>query len=354
MALAPLSMSPKEAVLESVLPSLYLSTAQVKVTDLNPHEDRQLQQNSNYRWLDKNGYSDKASRLLDCGTKFAHFRDKNGHDKLSKTFCKYEFCPICGMKGSRTHRTRNTRAHPRLMWAPVLGYMVFTLPLDLSRSRMPREILNRLEKESYDIVQRNFKTEGAMARIHLAGDRPGHLRIHVNILFPITGTNGIGRVDPLILASVQQAWTVFINKFFCLSLDVTDVKYSFATTMKKKYAKIKYVLRPIIDAFMFMTLSDEDKHYIVGLAGWHNTRWFGKLANHKYKAFLLSKGLDPLAYEKKDPYLSNVCPVCGAKFKHVGTVWRRDINKDAWRWIDDHTLMDRLSYIKLQEMKAQK
>ena len=354
MALAPLSMSPKEAVLESVLPSLYLPIAQVDLPILNPHEDKALQLKEVTQWLFSHGHSDIASKLLSCGHSFTRLRDKNGHEKYGRMACKKEVCPRCGRKGSRVHKTRVIRAKDRLMWAPVLGYYVFTLPEQISAMRLPREILNRLEKESCDIVYRHFKSEGSMARIHLADNKIGRLRIHINVLFPITGTNGIGRVENIIINAVRKEWTDFINKFFCLNIEEADANYSFATIRAKKAHMIKYVMRPIIDAFMFMTLSDEDKEYIISLGRWHNTRWFGKLSNALYKKYLLSKGIDPTKHLKEDVYLSNICPICNEKFRFIDIVSRSDLPLHRLRFVDNDTAVDFEIFAKLKELSCRK
>jgi len=339
-ALDPLSVVTSEAVSGPFLPSLYLNDAQVDSFDLNPHEDKTLQRKTVVQWLVFHGHKTKSEQVDSCGTNFNHLQDKNGHSKYIKMYCKYEFCPVCGMRGSRVHKTRVTRALDRLLWSPVLGYYVFTLPKEIGAMRLPRETLTALEKEAYDIVRRHFKTEGGMTRIHFAGDKPVYLRIHINVLFPISGTNGIGKVDDSVLTAMRAEWTAFVNKYFCLDLKETDAKYRFATTRMRKIGKVKYVLRPIIDAFMFMTLSDEDKEYIVSLNGWMNTRWYGKLSNALYKKYLLSKGIDPMRHTNADPHLSRLCLVCGERFKRIEAVRRIDLPLHRLRWLDDGTAVD--------------
>lgn len=345
----PLILDPQEGLSESFLPSLYLTPAQVDYPQDNPHKDKHLQKNEVVKWLDNNGGSRQASQLLLCGTRFVHLRDSNGHEKWAKMHCHLEFCPDCGTRGSRVHKTRTTRARDRLMWAPVLGYVVFTLPAEIAASRLPRETLQRLEKEASVIIENIFKSPGGMNRVHLAGDRLSTLRIHVNALFPVLGTNGIGKMDPLILENARKAWTLFVNTFFNLNIKTADIHYSFSTTRKQKAGKIKYVLRPIIDAFMFMTLSHEDKLYILSLCGWHNTRWFGKLSNALYKKYLIEKGIDPTKNVKADLHLSCACPVCGGRYRFIDIVSRSEIPKDGVRWIDADTAIDFATFAGLRD-----
>ena len=237
-------MTPEQAVFDPFLPSLYLTTAQVDLKELNPHEDKALQLKNNVQWLDNNGFFKKASQLLDCGNKFVHLKDANGHEKYLRMYCKNEFCPTCGERGSRVHKTRVARARDRLMWAPVLGYVVFTLPEEISKTKLNKDVLSQLEKEAYNIVQHNFNAPGGMVRIHFAGNQCGSLRIHINVLFPMLNTNGIGKVGIAVIDAARSTWTVFINSFFNLNIKSADLHYGFATTAKKKAHKIKYVLRP--------------------------------------------------------------------------------------------------------------
>ena len=346
---SPPPFCPPEAPEASFLPSLYITPAQVDSKELNPHEDKALQLKEVVKWHDDNGFFGKASAILSCGHKFVHLKDKNGHEKYVGTHCKYEFCPTCGENGSREHRTKTTRVRDRLMWAPVLGYLVFTLPKDLSASRLDRDKLNALEKEAYNIIRRRFKAEGGMVRVHFAGETDGSLRIHINVLFPVTGTNGIGKVDPLVLENTRKDWTDFVNSFFSLSLETTDIHYTFATSRKQKAHKIKYVLRPIINAWKFMRLSHEDKLYIASLGRWHNTRWYGKLSNALYKKYLLSIGVDPEKNEREDVYLSKICPLCGERFKFVDIVRRSDISRQRFRWLDNDTAVDFEIYAELRK-----
>lgn len=340
LALDPLSIVPQGAASAVVLPSLCTPHGQVPLSGPNPHENKDLQKDTVVRWLDDNGYMAKGSQVLNCGQNYVHLKDKNGHEKYGKMHCSNEFCPTCGQKGSRAHKTRSTRARDRLMWAPVLGYTIFTLPKEIAQSKLTPKMLNRLEKESYNIVKNNFKAEGGMVRIHLMGDDVGTLKTHINVLFPLLGTNGIGKVDVTIIEAARKDWTNFINDYFCLTLKTTDIHYNFATTSKKKAHKIKYVLRPIVDAFMFMTLSDQDKHYILSLKGWHNTRWYGQLSNNSYKQYLKAKGVNPTKYEDDDIYLSNKCPVCGERFRYVDIVHKNDLPLYRLRRIDNDTLVD--------------
>jgi len=235
------------------------------------------------------------------------------------------------------------------MWAPILGYMVFTLPESISSSNIAKDVLNDLSKAGNAIVTSNFNTSGGFVRWHFNGDNVGKLQIHLNVLFPIEGTNGIGKIDNLKLTKIKKDWTDFVNEYFKLSLKNAVSHYGFAATARKKYHKLKYVLRPVTNDFQFYTLSDLDKKYILSLRRWHNTRWFGELRNNKYKKFLTEKGINPTACVDGDPHLSKVCPVCGGKFRFEGVIYKGDIHMHGLRWFDNDTLVDYEIFAKLKK-----
>ena len=330
------------------LPSLCTPIAQVLDFDCNPFQRKDLYKQEVVRWLALNGFPEEAAKIEHCGTSFIHLKCPNGHEKYVRLYCKREFCPTCGENGSREHKKRTTRAIDRLIWAPVLGYMIFTLPDTVSQSKPDKDTLKHLQKEVYSIIQRHFDTPGALVRIHFVGNQIGQLHIHLNVLFPILGTNGIGKIDPEKLTRIRKEWTNFINSYFKMSCEDTNIHYNFATTAKKKYHKIKYVLRPVTGAFEFYTLSNPDKKYILSLRGWHNTRWFGKLSNNSYKKYLAAKGINPTAHIDKDPYLSKTCPACGGKFKYQGLIYKGDITYSKLRWLDNDILIDLEIYAALK------
>lgn len=289
-------------------------------------------------WLAKNAYDKKALQVHSCGTKVVALQCPNGHQKRVRITCHKDYCPRCGQKGSLAHKRRYLRAMDRLIWAPVLGYMIFTLPQEASESMPDKAQLSKIEKEAVRIVQCSFSTPGCMARTHFIGEKTGQLHIHVNVLFPITETNGKGEVPKETLYNIRQRWTTFVNTAFDLNSSTTNVFYRFATTPVKMRHKIKYVTRPIVVAEKFLSLSNEEKKWYLSLTGWHNTRWYGQLSNNKYKEFLQAQGVDVTAHQEENIALAKKCPVCGEHFKYqeildVGDIpsnqfWR--IDKDTW------------------------
>ena len=294
-------------------------------------------------WLAKNNYEKKALQLHTCGLRAVALACSNGHQKRVRMTCHKEICPRCGAKGSLAHRERYLRALDRLLWAPVLGYMVFTLPREVSDLMPSRKQLSKIEKEAVEIVKANFDTPGCMARVHFMGEEIEHLHIHINVLFPIVAASGKGQVPQETLNNIRQLWTVFINQTFNLQNNATNVFYKFATTPEKMRHKVKYVTRAVVVAEKFLSLSNEAKHWYLSLTGWHNTRWYGQLANCKYKEYLKEKGFDLQAHEEEDIACSKKCPVCGEKYKYNEMIdvkeipWSQFRRLDADVWVDLET-----------------
>lgn len=291
-------------------------------------------------WLFQNGYQEEALKIGSCGTQVVQLECSDGHKKLVRMTCHREFCFRCGMTNSLAHKKRYHRVLDRLLWSEILGYVVFTFPKEVSDSMPDRLLLGTMEKETSRIIKENFNAPGHMVRFHLMGNKVGDLHIHINVLFPITETNGKGEVPQEVLNNVRQEWTNYLNVTFSLANKTTNVFYKFAVDEIQKRHIASYVTRPIITSTKFLSLSDSARHYVLSLQGWHNTRWFGKLSNCKYKEFLESRGIDHEKSLNEDVALSKVCPVCHQRFRFMGTADIRDVLEEDYRkptndvWVD--------------------
>ncbi len=285
-------------------------------------------------WLDTNYCEKEAFRIRSCGTKAVSLQCPNGHKKRIRLTCHLEICPRCGQIGSLVHKRRYLRALDRLNWAPILGYMVFTLPREVSDAMPSKKQLSELEKEAGVIVRENFETEGCMVRTHFMGEEISKLHIHINVLFPIIDKTGTGKVPKETLALIRQQWTNFVNKTFNLSKEKTNVFYKFKTSTIKMRHVIKYVTRPVVVAEKFLSLSNEQKSWYLSFAGWHNTRWYGQLANCKYKQYLQEQGVDHIANQEKDLATATKCPVCNERYRYQEMIDVADIYKNEFRQID--------------------
>lgn len=298
-------------------------------------------------------YTNLAYNLVTCGKNITHNKCSKNHHRLSRIRCMNEFCPDCGKKDSGLHRRRIRRAKDRLLWRPTLGYAVFTLPRDLSNALLPGKTITKLTKKTWQLVKKYFDTPGACVYPHYMGDKKEGFHLHFNVLFPLSITRGL--VSQKVLTAMRNKWTAFINKEFNLTLDETDVHYDFAPTLIEQAHRIKYVFRPIVTMNRFLSLSDEQRLYYVGLRGRHNVRWYGKLANNVWRKYFESMNIEIPEDEEK------TCPVCKEPWEHQGIFTAHKIHDNIFidesgeevylHQIDDNIWIDVLSYNILKVLK---
>lgn len=326
-----------ETVVSSPLCS---DTVQVPLSIQNTQKEQESTRQLLVRWLKAYNYEDEAYRIGACGTTFIHLRCQDNHEKYVRMHCNHDYCPTCGTKWSAAHKKRATRAMDRLVYLKLLGYMVFTLPDHFMAQWPDKEALKYLSKEVWNLVKRHFETGGAMVRTHLMGEKGDKLHIHFNVLFDITQKDGIGEVPKETLIQIRKEWTDVVNKWSGLKLENTNVWYNFFDKLGQKIHKVKYILRPIVTSEKFLKLSPDNKEYVLSLKGWHNTRWFGKLANSQYKKYLKAQGVPSDWWENKDIGISKRCPICKNKFKRVSIIDADKLPRDGFRRIDNDILVD--------------
>lgn len=315
-------------------------TAQVREVEYSQPLVAKGKKRAIFQWLHFENYEKAAEKLSMCGKTWSGLKCPSGHEKYVRVHCRLDFCPTCGKKGSLAHKRRYIRALDRLVNLGTLGECVFTLPEEISASWLDKETLGYLEKQAYKTVEDNFNTEGGVVRMHPLGDKGNKLHVHFNVLFPINDEFGKGEVPRGVLNRFRDQWTKIVNDRFKTNYKKINCFYKFAPEGGRRIHRVKYVFRPIATADKFLMLSDNDKHWIVSLSGWHNTRWYGKLANAKYKKYLESKGINPTEKEDSDVGLSSVCPVCGGKFKWIGTFSKDEVPRRKLRYVDDDVLVD--------------
>ena len=346
MTETPLSPTLKPGILNEN-PPLCTYTVQVPKFEYNTIQINNLCKDEVVDWLFINGYFKDAAAIDMCGKTFVHLEDKNGHEKYVRMHCNHDYCPRCGKNGSQAHKKRVVRAVDRLIWTKTLGYMVFTLPKEISLNMPQTDKLSILLKKAWQIVKESFDTPGGMVRVHLLGNEPENLHIHINVLFPVLNKDNKGMVSRETLNDIRKKWTEVVNKEFNLTCGMTNVYYKFATQTGRMLHKISYVLRPIVTPDKFLTLSEPDRRKILALRGWHNTRWYGKLANSQYKKYLNSIGI-LRETEKKDITTSNICPVCGEKYRLIDVVSPESMPRHELRALDNNVFIDlaTFSYLK--------
>lgn len=297
-------------------------------------------------------YERLVKALETCGMNFVHMEAAAQEIKLTRIHCNREFCPTCGQNDSALHRKRAGRAQDRLLWAPLLGYMIFTVPRSISDSNPPRKTLAKMSKKAWAITKKYFDTPGGVTRTHFMGDDPGKLHIHFNVLFPLLSDRGT--VSKECLSDIRKEWTDFINKEFNLNCDNTNIYYKFAIEDGRQIHKVKYVFRPVVTPDKFVTLSDRDKEYVLSFNKWHNTRWSGKLANNCWKKYFEEQGIElPKNFE-------NVAPISGEKYLFMGIVRKGNVSGTYFKdkedkvhqviAVDNDTYLDLRTYLYLKKV----
>ena len=301
-------------------------------------------------WLKQNGYPEEGEKLDSCSLTVEHWSCDNGHNFYFRKFRGREYCPICGAKDSYYHNRRTMRAAEHFIWAVTWGNLTYTIPKELSESRLPKENLRRLQKMAWEVTNRILKVEGAEVVVHLLGGKSEGLHVHLEVLFMRIGCFNRGMIPKPRLKAIKKVWALLLNKEFKLNLKTTDVRYSFAATHPKKWHKLKYIHRPICTEEAMLQLSDEDKKYILNLFGYHRTRYFGVLANSKIKEFL-RKHWAPIKIHETPLIEKRVCPICKIHMRYKDRIFIDEIpesqvtryNDDIWidRAVDAYLLLKR-------------
>jgi hypothetical protein len=229
------------------------------------------------------------------------------------------------------------RAAEHFIWAVTWGNLTFTIPKEISERRLDKSTLRKLQNLAWEVSRDTFQLEGAGVTVHLLGREGEGLHVHFEVLFMRLGCYNKGKVEPELIERVKQAWAQKLNTEFNLNLETTSVRYSFAATHPKKWHKLLYIHRPICTEEAMLQLSDENKHYILSLKGYHRTRWFGVLANKNIHQFLRQHWA-PLTFRETPAIERRVCPMCKIKMRYRDTIFIDDIpqtqvtayNNDIW------------------------
>lgn len=237
-----------------------------------------------------------------CGKSAVHLQGVNsGNEYLKKIHCKKQWCPECGGKGGRIHKSR---IHSILSRVDVdkyhLGQIVLTVPEETRAFFQERENLSRLENAAKEFAEKFYGVpvfdkeghvkryqlkKGVLSYLHVFGDEePGVFKPHVN-LHIFEDKRIKMKLDKAVLDTMRAFW---LKKLRAITgkeeLSVVDVHYSFRMSAKKKMHAIKYMSRPW-SAEDYAAIEDEDlkRLLVVGMKGFLYLRFWGALANCRYR-----------------------------------------------------------------------
>ncbi len=298
-------------------------------------------------WLEQNGYIDEAWKLAECGLKFGHYVCGCNKDYYYRQDCGREYCPRCGAKDSYYHSRRVMRAAEHFIFAIPWGKLIFTMPKAISESRLEKRYLYMIQKTVWEVAQDNFGMAGALIVLHPIGEPKNGLHVHYEVLFMIQGTFGKAKVPPEVLERTKKAWALKLNEMFNLNLETTNIEYKFKLEKRRKWHMLQYALRPVCTEEAMNQLSDEDKKWILGLKGFHRTKYYGEISNSKLHAFL-RKSWAPITVRDIPPLEKKVCPFCKTKMRYIGWCFESDINKMNFVKYSERIYIDRVDALMLR------
>jgi predicted DNA-binding antitoxin AbrB/MazE fold protein len=220
---------------------------------------------------------------------------------LKKIHCRKQWCPECGGKGGRIHKSRLHSVMSRVdIEKYYLRQFVFTVPEETRESFKSFQKLSKLETATKETIEYFFGepvfdrrghvkkrklTKGVMSYFHPFGDKErGVFKPHMNVhIFERKGEKM--KIEKAVLDAMRAYW---LKKLKAITgneeLSVVDVHYSFRMSAKKNMHAIKYMSRPW-SAEDYAAIKDEElkKLLVIELKGFLYLRFWGSLANCKYK-----------------------------------------------------------------------
>ena len=226
---------------------------------------------------------------------------KSDNMYLKKIHCKKQWCPECGGKGGRIHKSR---MHSILSRVDVSQYhlsqWVLTVPEETRDCFQSPEGLAKLENASKEFsekfygepvfdkfghVKRRKLKKGVISYLHPFGDEePGVFKPHINLhIFEEKRTKM--KLEKSVLDTMRAYWLKKI-KAITGNQDLTevDIHYSFRMSARKKMHAIKYMSRPW-SAEDYAAIEDEElkRLLVVEMKGFLYMRFWGALANCRYR-----------------------------------------------------------------------
>jgi len=245
-------------------------------------------------------YTENLSKQ--CGKTAVWLEGQKSENKyLKKIHCKKQWCPECGGKGGRIHKSRMHSILSRVdLEKYYLRQFVFTVPSEMREFFKSSENLAKLfaatkktaeyfygepvfDKRGH-VNKRKLK-KGALVYFHPFGDKePGVFKPHMNLhIFESKGAKM--KLEASKLAAIKAFWLKELRAITGNEeLSTVDVHYSFRMSARKNMHAIKYMSRPW-SAEDYAAIEDEDlkRLLVVEMKGFLYMRFWGSLANCKYR-----------------------------------------------------------------------
>jgi hypothetical protein len=231
-------------------------------------------------------YDHEYGMVYACGHSAVMLGSDTFDDYYHPLDCRRAWCPVCGGKEGRVHQARKKAVRKRLdIVKNNLRYFVFTVPNEYRNKFKSRKGLNQLFKGVKGIVKKYLgENKGVAASIHLYGDKDkSKFNPHINVLIPELLSVKL-KIQPEMLEEIKKSWLRSLIGMGCDGCKVVDVFYEFRIKAAHKGHVIKYVVRPTWDNETLSLIEESERWFLVlGLKGFQYIRFWGDLANCKYR-----------------------------------------------------------------------
>lgn len=275
---------------------------------------------------EEGGFNEFSMAVLACGSRWiaASCRANLTHKYYIEMNCGKEYCPSCGVKGSKVHKKRIKKTMDRLNHIERFSTCNITIPKEFSEMFLDRVKLDSFYKMGIR-VSREFIGLGGFARIHFFGDKKEtwlELHPHLNLLVVDSGYLSSEKLIALkesvgrsLRAIIGQDVPVNIHYKFYRKVgddwvdnmgvrckgNVLRHQVKYITRATVGYERIKALDFGLRSSLLMLLEGDKDLHKRLILM-----RWFGNMSNNKYKKTIS----ESLGAGSLDDFGKMLCPCC--------------------------------------------
>lgn len=240
-----------------------------------------------------------------CGKNAVWFvGESSGSRYVKQVHCRKQWCPVCGGKGGVVHKSRIKSVISRVDVEKYnVRQFIFTIPENIRDKYKSREGLNQLFSMARSVVEKYFgepyfdrrghvkgyKMElPCISYMHIFGDQDeygntGIYKPHVNIHIFEDKSKKL-KLDQALVDAMRILWGKKLARHNeGIDPEHVDIHYSFSIGAAKVMHRIKYMLRPWDRNHYYATTEDVKELLVKELLGFQYFRYWGALANCKYK-----------------------------------------------------------------------
>lgn len=274
-----------------------------------------------------------SKAVVSCGSKFINARcvDDIEHSYFIELNCGKEYCPKCGVKGSRVHKKRVNKAMKRLNHIEKFSTLTITVPKEHAEIFLDRDKLNSFYKSGIRVAK--LIGLGGFARVHFFGDkRESYLELHPHLNILIVEGGYIKKEElEFIKVSIGRSFRAIIGcdvevnlhyQYYVKKGDIWRDSKGNSCKGNILVHKVKYITRATVGYERFKSLEyglkeglflllegDKESHKRIILM-----RWWGDMSNAKYKK-IVAEIVGVGAFDAEGDEM--LCPCCNSKMRFV-------------------------------------